>query len=154
MDIEAFIILKRTLQIKRYYTLKLNKLFGIYLSSLYFDEDGLIKTVYFCSVIFDNLKCIIMTTDDVTRVYDTILSIPSMNETVKIDLRISRKNVLLLNSIIERGLSAKNTENTTNLINGASKENLQELKDIGSDCLQKAGLTELSEKLNALGTAK
>lgn len=94
-----------------------------------------------------------MTTDDVTRVYDTILSIPSMNETVKIDLRISRKNVLLLNSIIERGLSAK-AENTTDLINGASKENLQELKDIGGDCLQKAGLTELSEKLNALGTAK
>lgn len=95
-----------------------------------------------------------MTTNDVTRVYDTILSIPSMNETVKIDLRISRKNVLLLNSVIERGLSAKDAENTANLISGASEENLQELKDIASDCLQKAGLMELNEKLNSLGTDK
>ncbi|MEJ7678735.1 MAG: hypothetical protein WKG06_12930 [Segetibacter sp.] len=48
-----------------------------------------------------------LTTTDVAKVYDTILSIPGMNETVKIDMRISRKNVLLLNSVIKRGLSAK-----------------------------------------------
>ena len=48
-----------------------------------------------------------MTTNDVARVYDTIMSIPGMNETVKIDMRISRKNVLLLNSVIERGLNDK-----------------------------------------------
>ncbi len=43
-----------------------------------------------------------LTTNDVAKVYDnyikvygTILSIPGMNETVKIDLKISRKNVLL-----------------------------------------------------------
>lgn len=95
-----------------------------------------------------------MTTNDVTRVYDTILSIPSMNETVKIDLRISRKNVLLLNSVIERGLSVKDDDKTASLIDGVSKENLQELKDIATDCLQKAGLMELSEKLNSLGTVK
>lgn len=95
-----------------------------------------------------------MTTNDVTRVYDTILSIPSMNETVKIDLKISRKNVLLLNSVIERGLSAKDPENTTNVINGIFEENLQELKDIARDCLQKAGLMELNEKLNSLKTVK
>ena len=43
-----------------------------------------------------------LTTNDVAKVYDTILSIPGMNETVKIDLKISRRNGLLLNSIIER----------------------------------------------------
>lgn len=95
-----------------------------------------------------------MTTNDVTRVYDTILSIPSMNETVKIDLRISRKNVLLLNSVIERGLSVKDDDKTASLIDGVSEENLQELKDIATDCLQKAGLMELSEKLNSLGSVK
>ena len=48
-----------------------------------------------------------LTTNDVAKVYDTILSIPGMNETVKIDMRISRKNVLLLNSVIKRGLMLK-----------------------------------------------
>ena len=32
-----------------------------------------------------------LTTNDVAKVYDTILSIPGMNETVKIDLKMSRK---------------------------------------------------------------
>ena len=41
-----------------------------------------------------------LTTTDVAKVYDTILSIPGMNETVKIDMGISRKNALLLNSVI------------------------------------------------------
>jgi hypothetical protein len=46
-----------------------------------------------------------LTTNDLTKVYDTILSIRGMNETVKIDLKISRKNVLLLNNVIRRGLA-------------------------------------------------
>ncbi len=51
-----------------------------------------------------------LTTTDVVRVYDIILSIPGMNETVTIDMRISRKNVLLLNSVIKRGLSVKDDD--------------------------------------------
>lgn len=47
---------------------------------------------------------------DVARVFDTILSIPGMNETVKIDLRISRRNVLLLKGVIERGLTVKDAD--------------------------------------------
>ena len=50
----------------------------------------------------DLKRVIMLTTNDVAKVYDTILSIPGMNDTVKIDLRISRKNVLLLNHVIER----------------------------------------------------
>ena len=95
-----------------------------------------------------------LTTNDVTRVYDTILSIPSMNEIVKIDLKISRKNVLLLNSVIERGLSVKDEDKTASLINSVSRESLQELRSIANDCLQKAGLIELNEKLNSLGNEK
>ena len=77
-----------------------------------------------------------------------------MNETVKIDLKISRKNVLILNSVIERGLSVKDDGKTATLINGVSKENLQEIRSIANDCLQKAGLIELNEKLNSLGADK
>ena len=95
-----------------------------------------------------------LTTNDVAKVYDTILSIPGMNETVKIDLKMSRKNVLLLNSVIERGLSAKDDDKSSNLLNNVPEENLKELRAMASDCLQKAGLIELSEKLNMLGNGK
>ena len=88
-----------------------------------------------------------MTTNEVAKVFDTILSIPGMNETVKIDLKISRKNVLLLNHVIERGSAVENDDKLSALLNSIPAENLQELKQLGSECLQKAGLNELAEKL-------
>ena len=96
-----------------------------------------------------------LTTNDVAKVYDTILSIPGMNETVKIDLRISRRNVLLLNSVIERGLTVKDADDkSSNLLDVVPKETLQELTSLSEDCLKKAGLTELSEKLNGFKSTK
>ena len=65
---------------------------GFYLSSLYFDEDGFEKVFYFFNKSVTKLKRgDMLTTSDVAKVYDTILSIPGMNEAVKIDMRISRK---------------------------------------------------------------
>jgi len=90
-----------------------------------------------------------MNTNDAVKVFDTILCAPGMNETVKIDLKISRKNVLLLSSVIERGLSSKE-DDKSNLLESVSKENLQELNAFSTECLQKAGLTELNEKLKSL----
>ena len=94
------------------------------------------------------------TTNDVAKVYDTILSIPGMNEVVKIDLRISRKNVLLLNQVIERGLSTKDDDKSSLLLGNVPEESLLQLKNLSEECLQKAGLIELSEKLKALGKEK
>jgi hypothetical protein len=94
-----------------------------------------------------------MTTNDVARVYDTILSIPGMNETVKIDLKISRKNVLLLNHVIERGLAVRD-DKTSGFLANIPEESLQELKVLADDCLLKAGLNELKEKLNFLEIGK
>ena len=90
---------------------------------------------------------------DVARVYDTIMSIPGMAETVKIDMRLSRKNVLLLNTVIKRGLSAK-SDGDSSLPEGLPKETLKELDAFADECLVKAGLTELNEKLKALATGK
>ena len=73
---------------------------------------------------------------------------------MKIDLRISRKNVLLLNSVIERGLLAKDDDKSSNLLKSVPQETLQELRTLATDCLQKAGLIELSEKLNSLSGEK
>ncbi|UPZ36514.1 hypothetical protein MUB18_20725 [Sphingobacterium sp. PCS056] len=91
-----------------------------------------------------------MTTNDVAKVFDTILSIPGMGEVVKIDLRISRKNVLLLNQVIELGLEAKE-QDKTGLLSTIPEDDLKELKSLSVDCLTKAGLTDLSEKLKLLG---
>ena len=93
-----------------------------------------------------------LTTNDVAKVYDTILSIPGMNETVKIDMRISRKNVLLLNSVIKRGLNSKDDDKSSNLLESIPPETLKELDAIADDYLTKAGLTELSAKLRALSS--
>lgn len=95
-----------------------------------------------------------LTTNDVAKVYDTIMSIPGMNETVKIDMKITRKNVLFLNNIIKRGVALKDEEKPFALLNEIPKETLQELTAFADDFLSKAGLTELCEKLHSFGIAK
>jgi hypothetical protein len=91
-----------------------------------------------------------LTTNDVAKVFDTILSIPGMNETVKIDLKISRKNVLLLNRVIERGLSLKPDDKSSGILDIVTEDTLAELTSLANDCLVKAGLTEFNEKLKSL----
>lgn len=89
-----------------------------------------------------------ITTNEVAKVYDTVLSIPGMSETVKIDLRISRKNVLLLNHLINKGLALK--DDSSGLFGSISEDGLVALKDLSEECLQKAGLVELNQKLISL----
>lgn len=92
-----------------------------------------------------------LTTDEAAQVFDTILSSPGMNDAVKIDLRISRKNVLLLTHFIEHGLNEKDGGGGL-LFASASSEAKEELKILADDILQRAGLSELSKKLKALPT--
>ena len=89
-----------------------------------------------------------ITTNDVAKVFDTVLSIPGMSETVKIDLKISRKNVLLLSHVIERGLIME--KNDEGLLGSLTEEVLSELRNVSEECLQKAGLVELNQKLTIL----
>lgn len=90
-----------------------------------------------------------LTTNEFAKVFDTILSTPGMNELVKMDLKITRKNVLLLSHIIERGLS-KEADKTATFLGGITEESCEELKLLGDEFLSKAGLIELSEKLTNL----
>lgn len=92
-----------------------------------------------------------LSTKDVTVVYETLLSSPGMNDTVKISLHIPRKNVLLLTKIIELGLSAKDGEQG-GLLQIAGKNTIEELNSLTGDLLQKAGLTEMYYKLHSLQT--
>lgn len=94
-----------------------------------------------------------LTTNDVAQVFDTILSSPGMNDAVKFDLRISRRNVLLLSSVIELGLSDK-ADGKGSLFASASTEAKEELRLLVDDFLQRAGLSELNEKLKVLAASK
>jgi hypothetical protein len=91
-----------------------------------------------------------MTNSQVEKMYDTILSIPGMNEAVKIDLRLDRKSVLLLSQIVERGLAAGTDVSEFGLIETVPKESIEALQQQIQECLQKSGLAELSEKLKTL----
>jgi hypothetical protein len=65
---------------------------------------------------------------DVARIYETVLSIPGMNDNVKITQTITRKNILLLSKVIERGLSQKDPDDkSNNVLDIVPKETLQEL---------------------------
>jgi hypothetical protein len=86
---------------------------------------------------------------DVAIVYETLLTSPGMNEAVKITLNVPRRNALLLAKVIESGLNMKD-DGQAGLLSVVTKESLFELSNISSDLLQKAGLTEMYEKLNSL----
>ena len=87
-----------------------------------------------------------MATNVMSQLYDTLLCSPGMGEAVRIDAKISRKSILLLNSVIEKGLS----EPGAGLLEMAPKESIAELQAFSEECLGKAGLKELSEKMKGL----
>ena len=89
------------------------------------------------------------TTNTIAKVFETVLSIPGMNDNVKIQLTIPRKNVLLLSKVIERGLAGKESFEEDSILDIAPKETFQELNAISDEILKKAGLIEMNEKLNA-----
>lgn len=88
--------------------------------------------------------------NDVAKVYDTVLSIPGMNDEVKVSLKTSRKNLLLLNKVIERGIHGKDSDDkSVSVLDTVPKETLEELAGIAGQLLSKAGLTEMNEKLKS-----
>lgn len=91
-----------------------------------------------------------MEKSEVGKMMDTIMSIPGMGETIKMDFKISRKNALLLSGVIERGLDGKSEIGIGSLVENMVPEQLQELRDFSRDCLTKAGLLEFSEHLKLL----
>lgn len=88
--------------------------------------------------------------NEVTKIYETILSIPGMHQNLKVNIQTSRKNLLLLSKVIERGLNANPTDDKTiSILDTIPQETLEELREISTDLLSKAGLTEMNEKLKS-----
>lgn len=82
---------------------------------------------------------------ELVRVYETLLITPGMNDVVKLDLKISRKLVLLLSQVVEKGIREEDTG-----LNAVDKEASKELQQVMDDCLEKAGLTGLMGKLKEM----
>lgn len=92
-----------------------------------------------------------MTKNDIGKVYDTLLSMPGMNEQIKVDFKMDRKTILLLSQVIERGIATNNEQdNRFGLADVVNHESMGVLKALASEALEKAGMTELNHKLASL----
>lgn len=86
--------------------------------------------------------------NETALLYDALLSVPGMSEPVKIDLRMERKIVLLFVNLLESGLSNKDEE-TAELLAALPQAAIDEINQLLGQCLEKAGLTGLNEKLKS-----
>lgn len=101
--------------------------------------------------IVNKKKYCMLAKNDVAKIYETLLSIPGMNEEVKVPLKISRKNLLLLTKVIERGLNGKESDDKSiSVLDIVAPETLQQLGEISGQLLHKAGLAEMNDKLKEL----
>ena len=85
-----------------------------------------------------------------SKIFETVLSSPGMNEKCKIVLMLSRQNILLLSRLIEAGLLADEQAFDDEIINALPKESLEEFKTIHEEILRKAELTEFYQRLKQL----
>lgn len=87
---------------------------------------------------------------EVGLLYETLLSTPGMNDVVKLDLRISRKGVLLLVKVLQKGLQLDANDPLAILLKAAGNDSKQGLDQVCLDLLEKAGLSEMNKKLTCL----
>lgn len=88
-----------------------------------------------------------MTREEMSRVYDTVLSIPGMDSTVKLSSQPTRKLVLILSQVIDQAVNEKKGQGMDLL--SFLPEEAEELKSLSRDFLEKAELTSLAEKLKS-----
>ena len=87
---------------------------------------------------------------DAQVVYEALLTSPGMSDTVKIDLRIPRKLVLLLVKVIERGMVVQGEREDSGVLGMLDVTTANELRGIATDILDKGGLAAMNDKLNSL----
>lgn len=89
---------------------------------------------------------------EVMMVYETLLSSPGMNDTVKVSLQLPRKNVLLLAKIIEHGLAVKDETRQGSILSIVDETTSAALNNVSGELLKKGGLTEMNEKLSLISS--
>jgi hypothetical protein len=86
-----------------------------------------------------------LSSKEITAIYQAILSSPGMDKEVKVQLRIPCKQVLVLSKIIELGLAAKEQEA---LFSAVDAESLEGVQTIPMQLLQTAGLSDMYNRLH------
>ncbi len=95
--------------------------------------------------VLNNLKIVgTLSQKEFAKVYETVLRSPGMEDVVKIDLRIKRKDILFLSQMVERGLVDPGAGGLF------SDESVEWLKTTVSDILEKGKLKEFNEGLKEL----
>ena len=85
-----------------------------------------------------------------SNIFETVLSSPGMNEKCKINLMLSRQNIILLCRLIETGLLTGKNAFDDEIIAALSKESLDEMKAIHEEILKRGDLVEFYQKLKLL----
>jgi len=82
-------------------------------------------------------------------VYDTLLTAPGMEETIKLDARLSRRMILMLTQVIGNGLESKSQR--SGILSVLSEAETKELETLAVTFLEKGGLVQLNKNLQQLG---
>ncbi len=85
-----------------------------------------------------------------SKIFQTVLSSPGMNEKCKINLMISRQNILLLGRLIEAGLLTDKNNFDDEIIAALPEDSLEEFKTIHEEILRKGELTDFYDRLKLL----
>ena len=85
-----------------------------------------------------------------SKIFETILSSPGMNEKCKVILHLSRQNVLILGRLIEAGLLTKESSFEDEIFQVLPKESTDEFRQIHEEILRKSELTEFYGRLKSL----
>ena len=70
------------------------------------------------------------TNKEKSKIFETVLSSPGMNEKCKINLMISRQNILLLSRLIEAGLLTDKDNFEDEIISALPVQSVEEFKGI------------------------
>jgi hypothetical protein len=90
-----------------------------------------------------------LTTKDVAVVYETLLSSPGMNELIRVDLKVARKNILMLAKMIEVATMEQHLS-ASPFLSAFDTTSLTELSQMSATILEKAGLSDMYVRMNGL----
>jgi len=85
-----------------------------------------------------------------SKIFETVLSSPGMSQKCKINLVMSRQNVLLLSRLIEAGLLTDQQIFDDEIIAALPKESLEEFKTIHQEILRKGELIDFYQRLKEI----
>lgn len=85
-----------------------------------------------------------------SKVFETVLSSPGMDQNCKISLKMTRQNVLLLCRLIEAGILDSKTIFEDEILGSLPEQSANEFKVIHEEMLKKSSLTDFYEKLKSL----